>query len=127
VCVSAKHNITHGFLVRRLHVTDIDSERMFVHIHHGKGAKDRFVPLPQRTLQILRDHWLKTRNPLLLFPAPGRGNIHASTSEKPLPDTSIQIPFKQACCRAKINKPVSVRHLRHAYVTSGLISSIYPV
>jgi site-specific recombinase XerD len=98
-----------------LHVADIDSERMFVHIHHGKGAKDRFVPLPQRTLQILREHWLKTRNPLLLFPAPGRGNIHASTSEKPLPDTSIQIPFKQACRRAKINKAVSVRHLRHAY------------
>jgi site-specific recombinase XerD len=98
-----------------LHVADIDSDRMFVHIHHGKGAKDRFIPLPERTLHILRGHWQNTRNPILLFPAPGRGNIHSATSEKPLPDSSIQIPFKQACHRAKINKQVSVRHLRHAY------------
>jgi site-specific recombinase XerD len=98
-----------------LHVTDIDSERMFVHIHHGKGAKDRYVPLPYRTLIVLREHWKKHRNPKLLFPAPGRGYNQLSDTDKPLPDPSIQIPFKQACRRAKIIKAVSVRHLRHAY------------
>lgn len=107
-----------------LQVADIDSERMFVHIHRGKGAKDRFVPLPNRTLQILREHWQKTRNPILLFPAPGRGNIHAATSNKPLPDSSIQIPFKQACRKAKIKKQVSVRHLRHAYAVHLLEAGV---
>jgi integrase/recombinase XerD len=107
-----------------LHVADIDSERMFVHVHHGKGAKDRFVPLPEKTLHILRDHWQKTRNPILLFPAPGRGQIHSTTSDKPLPDSSIQIPFKQACQRAKINKQVSVRHLRHAYAVHLLEAGV---
>jgi site-specific recombinase XerD len=34
-----------------LHVGDIDSQRMMVHIHRGKGAKDRYVPLPISTLQ----------------------------------------------------------------------------
>ena len=29
-----------------LQVGDIDSARMLVHVHRGKGAKDRFVPLP---------------------------------------------------------------------------------
>ena len=62
-----------------LHVTDIDSERMFVHIHHGKGAKDRYVPLPHKTLLILREHWKNHHNPLLLFPAPGRGYNKLST------------------------------------------------
>jgi site-specific recombinase XerD len=125
VCLTAMYSL--GLRLKEttnLHVADIDSERMFVHIHHGKGAKDRFVPLPERTLQILREHWLKTRNPLLLFPAPGRGNIHAATSDKPLPDTSIQIPFKQACKRAKINKQVSVRHMRHAYAVHLLEAGV---
>ena len=98
-----------------LKVRDIDSERMFVHIHHGKGAKDRYVPLPHKTLCILREHWKTHRNPVLLFPAPGRGYNQLATTDKTLPDNSIQIPFKQACRKAKINKPVSVRHLRHAY------------
>jgi len=35
---------------RNLQVGDIDSQRMMVHIHRGKGAKDRYVPLPTSTL-----------------------------------------------------------------------------
>ena len=51
-----------------LQVTDIDSERMRIHVHRGKGAKDRFVPLPQSTLNCLRQYWLTHRNPKLIFP-----------------------------------------------------------
>jgi len=29
-----------------LQVGDIDSQRMMVHVHRGKGAKDRYLPLP---------------------------------------------------------------------------------
>ncbi len=36
-------------------------------------------------------------------------------TDKMLPISSIQIAFKQAKAKAKINKQVSVRHLRHAY------------
>jgi integrase len=38
----------------QLQVRDIDSERMVVHVHRGGGAKDRYVPLPARTFQMLR-------------------------------------------------------------------------
>lgn len=98
---------------------------MFVHIHHGKGAKDRYIPLPHKTLIILREHWKNHRNLTLLFPAPGRGYNNLATTDRPLPDQSIQIPFKQACHRAKINKPVSVRHLRHAGVNPALDAGPY--
>ncbi len=46
-----------------LQVADIDSARMLVHVHRGKGAKDRFVPLPQHTLDLLRGYWAAHRNP----------------------------------------------------------------
>jgi integrase len=38
-----------------LEVGDIDAERMLLHIRAGKGNADRYVPLPQRTLQLLRE------------------------------------------------------------------------
>jgi len=46
----------------RLQICDIDSARMVVHVRNGKGGKDRYVPLPRRTLQLLRELWLIHRN-----------------------------------------------------------------
>ena len=44
-----------------LQITDIDSGRMFLHIH-GKGGKDRYVPLAERTLKLLREFWTTHRS-----------------------------------------------------------------
>src|SRR5439155_6529781 len=55
-----------------LRVPDIDSARLMIHVRHGKGAKDRYVPLPERTLQLLRQYWKQHHNPVLLFPAESR-------------------------------------------------------
>ena len=98
-----------------LQVSDIDSDRMFVHIHRGKGNKDRYVPLPKRTMELLREFWKTHRNPFLLFPAPGRGGIGMPTTVKPMPKSSIQIAFREAKIAAGVHKPVSVHHLRHSY------------
>lgn len=51
-----------------LQVGDIDAVRKQVHIRRGKGHKDRFVPLPDLTVQALRALWAKHRHPQLLFP-----------------------------------------------------------
>ena len=40
-----------------LRVEDVDSGRMFLHIIQGKGNQDRYVPLPEPTLQMLRAYW----------------------------------------------------------------------
>jgi integrase/recombinase XerD len=108
-----------------LQVSDIDSDRMFVHIHRGKGNKDRYIPLPCRTLEILRSFWKTHRNPKWLFPAPGRGSHNAMPSaDKPIPLTSIQIAFKQAKTNIGIKKNVSVHHLRHSYATHLLEAGV---
>ncbi len=51
-----------------LQIGDVDAKRKQVHIRRGKGHKDRFVPLPDLTLQGLRELWCKHRHPTLLFP-----------------------------------------------------------
>ena len=37
-----------------LQVADIDAQRMLVRVRQGKGGKDRYVPLAERTLDLLR-------------------------------------------------------------------------
>lgn len=44
-----------------LQVQDIDSSRLMIHVRRGKGAKDRYVPLPLRTLELLRQYWVHHR------------------------------------------------------------------
>jgi integrase/recombinase XerD len=55
-----------------------------VHVHRGKGDKDRLVPLPQSTLADLRRYWATHRNPTWLFPAEGRNHKLAPTADHPM-------------------------------------------
>ena len=76
LCYRSYFSMVYSMGLRRneglhLQVGDIDSARMLVHVHRGKGAKDRFVPLPARTLALLREYWVTHRNPVWLFPANG--------------------------------------------------------
>ena len=100
----------------RLHIGDIDSQRMLVHIKAGKGNKDRYVPLPESILHLLRKFWKTHRNTTWLFPAPGRSGTHMHESTKPLPLTSVQIVFKTALRECRIYKSASVHTLRHSGV-----------
>lgn len=108
----------------KLQNVDIDSQRMFVHIRNGKGNKDRLIPLPKRTLEIFREHWKTHKNTKLLFPAPGRGQIHMPTTQKPLPKTSIQLAFRNALKKSKIKKEVSIHNLRHSYAVHLLEAGV---
>ena len=107
-----------------LHVADIDSGRMMLHVRHGKGAKDRYVPLPQRTLKLLRDYWQTHRNPLLLFPAEGRDHIKLSLATEPMSKSSVQQAFRAALKESRINKRASVHTLRHSWATHLLEAGV---
>jgi len=108
----------------RLAVPDIDSARMMIHVRHGKGNKDRYVPLPQRTLELLRDYWSTHRNPVLIFPAEGRDHIDLSKATEPMSKSSVQDAFRAALKQSGINKRASVHTLRHSWATHLLEAGV---
>jgi integrase/recombinase XerD len=108
-----------------LQVGDIDSQRMMVHVHRGKGAKDRYVPLPQDTLGLLRHYWATHRHPIWLFPATGRDQKQSATATEPMSRNSVQGAFRKAKQRAGINKVgVALHTLRHSYATHLLEAGV---
>jgi integrase/recombinase XerD len=108
-----------------LQVSDIDSPRDMVHVHRGKGAKDRYVPLPHDTLALLRLYWKTHRNPTWLFPATGRDHQHMATATSFMSRSSVQGAFRTATQRAGIVKrDVGIHTLRHAYATHLLEAGV---
>ncbi len=108
-----------------LEVSDIDGPRKLIHVHRGKGAKDRYVPLPESTYALLRRYWRTHRNPSLIFPAVGRGGQEGPTSQIPMSIEGVQGALRKAKFAADIKKKgVSVHTLRHSYATHLLEAGV---
>lgn len=107
-----------------LQVRDIDSDRMMVHVRHGKGAKDRYVLLPVPTVEMLRRYWGTHRHPEWLFPAPTKSGVPLSTATKPMSVSGVQRAFKAALQESGIQKKATVHTLRHSYATHLLEAGV---
>jgi site-specific recombinase XerD len=114
----------------RLQVCDIDKDRMVVHVRHGKGGKDRYVPLPERTLQLLREFWVIHRNDIWLFPKARRlgdgkyGYNILKPTQEPFSVSVIQYAFRVALKASGIRKKAHVHSLRHSYATHLLEAGV---
>ena len=83
-----------------LQVADIDGARKLLHVRLGKGAKDRYVPLPERMLEMLRAHWISHRHPVWLFPA--QKGVTPATG--PMCESGVQRAFRAALQESGIQK-----------------------
>jgi integrase/recombinase XerD len=97
----------------RLKVADIDSERMVLHIHEGKGGRDRDVPLSPRLLAILREYWRWMKPKTYLFP----GMENNWRADMPVTTKVAWIAVTEAAKAAGITKRVSPHTLRHSFAT----------
>lgn len=96
-----------------LHVEDIDSQRMVIHVCHGKGERDRYTMLPRLLLELLREYWKQERPPgPELFPGEKPGRT--------LGRSAVNKAVKQAAVKARIRKRVTPHSLRHAFATCSL-------
>ena len=94
----------------RLQVGDIDAPRGRVHIRDAKGNRDRFVPLPQMTHQLLQRFWQVHRNPVLLFPSRHGGLKCAATATTHMDRGGVQTTLHQvvvACGLKKRSRPTA--------------------
>lgn len=92
----------------RLKLEDIDSDKMKVFVERSKGKKDRYVNLPQQTLQNLRNYYKQYTPKKFLF----EGEPYLSYSTR-----SVQNVFKTAMKKAGIHKNIGIHSLRHSYAT----------
>ncbi|MCL4112079.1 UNVERIFIED_CONTAM: hypothetical protein GTU68_015713 [Idotea baltica] len=107
-----------------LQVGDIDSERMRIQIHRGKGAKDRLVPLPESTLQILRDYWKTHRHPKLLFPKTNQKGVAVHNTRQTMSESTVQGALRRVVTQLKFTRNISIHCLRHSYATHLLEAGI---
>jgi len=110
--------VLYGTGIRRteaslLKVSDVDSERMVIHIRQGKGSRDRDVPLTPKLLEALREYYRWKRPKDYLFPSTSgqRGE------EKPISDKTIWNACRAAADRAGLSKRIGPHTLRHSFAT----------
>ncbi len=87
-----------------LKVGDIDADHMRVHIRDAKGNKDRLVPMPNKTLQVLRQFWQTRRHPEFIFPNRKRGVKNAHLVDLPLERGGIQVAMKKVIKQMGLKK-----------------------
>jgi site-specific recombinase XerD len=106
-----------------LQVKDIDGQRRMIHVRQGKGGKDRYVPLPDSVLIMLRQYWATHRNPIWLFPS-----IHAllapERTSQFMHETGVQKAFRAALQESGVKKDATVHTLRHSYATHLLEAGV---
>src|SRR5262245_33324840 len=96
----------------RVKVTDVDSQRMVIHVRQGKGHKDRDITLSPRLLEMLRAYWKWRKPRIYLFPS-----YQCKRREQPITSKTVYYAVREAARRAGIKKKVSPHLLRHSWAT----------
>src|SRR5205807_8827517 len=109
----------YGTGVRRAELThlklsDIDSQRMVIHVQGGKGRKDRDIMLSPNLLTTLREHYRSLRRKPAIWLFPG-GKWH--TADDPISPKVVWHACREAAPRAHIQKPFHPHTLRHCFAT----------
>jgi len=99
-----------------LKVSDIDSERMVLHVRQGKGGRDRDVLLTPKLLETLREYWRWMKPQTYLFP----GTVDNWRADVPISEKIVWTAVAEAAKHAGITKPVSPHTLRHCFATHML-------
>jgi len=107
-----------------LQVGDVDTERMRVHIHRGKGAKDRLVPHPAPTLDVLLEYWKTHRHATLLFPKTNVKGVAISSTRQTMHGSTGLGALRRVVVGLQFTRNISVDCLCHSYSTHLLEAGV---
>ena len=101
-----------------LKLSDIDRSLMLIHLHQGKGSRDRKLPLTQKLLDALCEYWreAKIKPRVYLFPT----RKEPTEQEKPISDKTVWNACHEAALRAGLTKRIGPHTLRHSFATNLL-------
>ncbi len=101
--------------VTHLKIADIDSERMIIRVHQGKGRRDRYAMLSPSLLELLRAWWRQAHAQGKMLPGgwlfPGQNPV------KPLSTRQLNRVCKSAAAAAELEQRISMHTLRHSFAT----------
>jgi site-specific recombinase XerD len=101
--------------VAHLKVSDIDRSLMLIHVHQGKGSRDREVPLTQKVLDALCEYWRAAKIKPRVYRFPTRKE--PTKQEKPISDKTVWNACHEAALRAGLTKRIGPHTLRHSFAT----------
>ena len=110
----------------RIEVTHLDRARGVLRVLHGKGGRNREVPVAPEMFARLGRWWTQHRNPRFLFPGLGRGwkDRHGGKrtamrlATHPMSEATVQQAMKAAVLTSRLKKAGICCHaLRHSYAT----------
>jgi integrase/recombinase XerD len=102
--------------LRLLKISDVDLDRMLVHIKQGKGKKDRYVVLSKLLANKFKEYLQEVKPQIYLF--------EGQTPGQPMGERSIQYIINEALQKTNIKKEVSMHTLRHSFATHLLEDGI---
>ena len=94
-----------------IRIEDIDSKNMRLFVRNGKGEKERYTVLPQRSLEMLRECYRKYR---AKHP---EGYMFLNREGKPLKIERLRVFFRRYRRKAGISEEFIVHSLRHSFAT----------
>ena len=99
--------------IEKLQVQDIDSKNMRIFVREGKGNKERYTILPEKSLEMLREYWTKYRPKGIDSDA-----MFFDATNKPINLYVIRTHFRKYRRKAGISEKYRVHGLRHNFATN---------
>jgi integrase/recombinase XerD len=106
-----------------LKISDIDTALMLIHVHQGKGSRDRDLPLTPKLLEALREYWRWCKNKPRTYLFPSR--VEPIQPERPLSDKVVWNACHEAALRAGLTKRIGPHTLRHASAYYSTFQSLF--
>ena len=107
-----------------MNLEDVLLKEKLIHVRHGKGYKERYVPMNEAIKEDLENYIYVARNQIQSFKSEKQEALFLSMRAKRLCRNTFLIRIHKLVEAAKIQKAIGVHSLRHSIATHLLQSGM---